>query len=181
MLVQRWRHEDDGFVANKRLQRVEELLTTTHSDFELFQPMGQTLDGLCHFSLPTDANQRLIGLAQLREMGQQVVDLVTPGLGFQHVLANEQIETLDILNGDRLIEHIHRFAPPRCHGGDPGGILRVLGGYLEATSGKFGFDAIGFIEASQVLFNRARFFREKIEFLDRSIGLEVEKLSQSEG
>ncbi len=42
-------------------------------------------------------------------MIQQSIHFFTPRLRFKHVLADEQIESLNVLNRDSLIEDIHRL------------------------------------------------------------------------
>ena len=55
------------------------------------------------------SNQRRMGVTQFREMGQQPINAFASIRLFQHVIANEVVELLNVFNGDRLIEDLHRL------------------------------------------------------------------------
>ena len=50
-----------------------------------------------------------MSLAELCEVPEEAIDLLTPWLRLEHVMANEVVEPLDVLDGHRLIQDFHRL------------------------------------------------------------------------
>ena len=66
-------------------------------------------------SLLPNPNEAVVCLAELREMPQETIDFFAPVVRFQHVIADEIIQPMNVFDGHRLVEHLHRF---RLHTSD---------------------------------------------------------------
>ena len=58
--------------------------------------------------LAFDVDQLPVGGSQFREMLDQLDHPLPPVVRLKHVVADEPVEALDVLDGDGLVEHVHR-------------------------------------------------------------------------
>jgi len=97
------------------------------------------------------------------------------------VLADELVQTLDVLDRDGLVEHIHRFGLHACELGDPAVILVVLVGRAKAALFHLLAHAFGGGEVGAVLSDRLLALGEGIDLLGTTVTAKVQNLRYGEG
>ncbi len=55
------------------------------------------------------------GPRSVHEVPQQLPDAILPWLSFEHVLADKEVEALNVFDGHRLIENVHGFGTKPVH------------------------------------------------------------------
>ena len=102
--------ETFGLDGEKCVRRAQPTLERLQRRRLLGIPLTQLFDRCEQFFRQAGTNKFLMGHAQIVEMRQQSLYFFAPIVRLQHVFANELIEAVDVFDGDRLIEHVHRLA-----------------------------------------------------------------------
>ena len=103
-------------------------------------------------------------LAQFSEVGKQSADAFVPRLAFEHMLADKFVETLDVFDGNRLVEDIHGFGAEASLALQPLKILFVTAGGFEASIFECASDGAACSEFAKIANDPAFRFAIRINF-----------------
>ena len=130
---------------------------------------------LKQLELPPHPDQALMGLAELREVIQQTLDLFSPGRGLKHVVSDETVQALDVLDGHGLVEHAHRLGPHSRLLDEPPMILGIGRGSSKTSPLHLLLHPLRGCQACKIGCYRAFVLREAVEFLGSAFGIEIKE------
>src|SRR5205814_1252485 len=118
------------------------------------------------FGLLTYSDQGCMRFAELSKMTQQAVHLFVPVTGFEHVVADEIVEAMDVLHRDCLVKDLHRFRLHSRELDEPS--LKFLKCFRrpKAIAAKQLEDSVSRLDVAKILLDGTLILRKAVDFLN---------------